>query len=811
MNNNKPSKALKIGIDLRQLIIGSSGGITQLVKGVCEHMFALYPEHQFLVFCTPFNRSLLDYTAEHVRYFSLPIATYFQQVDCIAKEQALDVLFRAYPMEDILQFPLCKQIVLIPDNQHETFPDFFTPDTLRTRRVAFSKALKSAGAIGSISEFARNELQNYPGTFCKDIFLMEPSLQVAHKRGVTDSDLNDVEKGLIPSGDYFLFPANLWKHKNHKRLLEAFRLFLKNNEHRIELIFTGNPSDWQELSREYKDLPVRHLGFVSPELLRILFERAKALVFFSLYEGFGMPLLEAFDAGTPVICSNTTSLPEVGGEAVLTCPPTDTEAMAILMEQILTDEKLKQSLIVNGKARLNAYSWERSAHNLIAACVRVNLQNESDELSSNKPQQLSTPLVSIVTPSFNQGRFLRRTIESVLSQSYPNIEYVVIDGGSTDESVDILRSYGDRFYWESEKDKGQTDAINKGLSRVNGEILAYLNSDDILLPGAIETVVRFFQQNPDCEMVYGNADYIDKEDQFIAAYKTAEYSFDRLMYDCMICQPAAFWCRSVIDKIGCFDEQLNFVMDYDYWIRIAKAGSKICFIHDKLACSRLYPETKTLSSRSAIYKEIFSISHAHTGYVNASFYQGYWHHLIHECNSMANIFLRIELLDAYIKIAWLHHKWDHRNYYRLDHIVAFCRRQAICILNKLGGKQIILDAIAWYKSFFIRKKTVTGFYSDNWIADKLIIAPKKYAPGQVLYMAGVTPQTTVMTIYANNKIIKQFDCLQNERYKVEFSSGLVSGQSITIQFTNFLNESVTGRKLAFLLEDTNIFSEQDTW
>src|SRR5438270_571819 len=115
------------------------------------------------------------------------------------------------------------------------------------------------------------------------------------------------------------------------------------------------------------------------------------------------------------------------------------------------------------------------------------------------------PIVSMVTPSFNQGRFLRRTIDSVLSQDYPHVEYLVFDGGSTDESIDVLRSYGDRFLWTSERDRGQTDAINKGLRRAKGDILAYLNSDDVLLPGAIATVAEHFRKNPAWDVVYGNA------------------------------------------------------------------------------------------------------------------------------------------------------------------------------------------------------------------------------------------------------------------------------------------------------------------
>src|SRR5437016_13220935 len=141
---------------------------------------------------------------------------------------------------------------------------------------------------------------------------------------------------------------------------------------------------------------------------------------------------------------------------------------------------------------------------------------------------MTLPLVSIVTPAYNQRRFLRRTIDSVLNQDYPRIEYFVFDGGSTDQSVDILQSYGARFFWVSQRDHGQSDAINQGLQRARGDILAYLNSDDILLPGAISKVVEHFRGHPDWDLLYGNAHTIDEDDRVLGEYPTAPSDFERL-------------------------------------------------------------------------------------------------------------------------------------------------------------------------------------------------------------------------------------------------------------------------------------------
>ena len=265
------------------------------------------------------------------------------------------------------------------------------------------------------------------------------------------------------------------------------------------------------------------------------------------------------------------------------------------------------------------------------------------------------PLVSIVTPSFNQGRFLRRTIDSVLSQDYPHIEYLVLDGGSTDESVEILRDYGDRFFWRSRRDRGQTDAINQGLRLARGDILAYLNSDDVLLPGAVARVVEYFQQNLGYDLIYGNARHIDEDDRSLGDYPTATYDFDRLLQSCCICQPATFWRRRVLDYIGLFDDSLHFAMDYEYWLRLGRSGGRLVHVPEFLACSRLYAETKTLSARMKVYHEILEVSRRHADDASFSQYYAYWHHRCHERDQGWPRLLRW-LPECHWWLAWLHRR-----------------------------------------------------------------------------------------------------------------------------------------------------------
>jgi len=209
-------------------------------------------------------------------------------------------------------------------------------------------------------------------------------------------------------------------------------------------------------------------------------------------------------------------------------------------------------------------------------------------------EKLTEPLVSIVTPSYNQAKFLERTIQSVLDQDYPNLEYYVIDGGSNDGSVEIIKRYQDRLAgWLSENDQGQTDAINKGFSLCQGEIMAWLNSDDIYLPGAISSAVNFLQENTGVGMVYGDTDLIDRDGRLIGKFNAQQTSYQRMMRGGVyIPQPAAFWRRDLWEQAGPLDPSLYFAMDYDLWVKFAKI-SNIRYNPQTWAAFRIHSEGKT--------------------------------------------------------------------------------------------------------------------------------------------------------------------------------------------------------------------------
>ena len=214
--------------------------------------------------------------------------------------------------------------------------------------------------------------------------------------------------------------------------------------------------------------------------------------------------------------------------------------------------------------------------------------------------------VSIVTPSYQQGQFIERTLQSVASQRKPGleIEHVVFDGGSTDNTVEILKNFSPAVRWVSKKDKGQTDAVNQGIRATDGDVIGWLNSDDIYYPGAIDRVISYFSSHPEVDVVYGMADHIDLEDHPFESYPSEPWDFERLKETCFICQPALFFRRRVVERHGLLDESLNYCMDYEYWLRLGKAGACFGFLEEKIAGSRLYADNKTLGARVKVHKEI---------------------------------------------------------------------------------------------------------------------------------------------------------------------------------------------------------------
>lgn len=227
---------------------------------------------------------------------------------------------------------------------------------------------------------------------------------------------------------------------------------------------------------------------------------------------------------------------------------------------------------------------------------------------------IDNPLVSIVTPSYNMAEYLGEAIESVLSQDYPRIEYIVMDGGSSDDTIELLEGYRDRLLYVSAPDGGAAEAINRGFQMSQGSILAWLNADDFYLPGALSQAVRHLMAHPDLGAVHGEANWVDGEGKMIGRYPTRHCGVAELSRDCCVCQPACFFRREVFQAAGCLDPALHSAFDYDLWIRMAKR-TRFGRIPSCLANSRMHRANKTLSQRDTVFQESFRILKRGYGYI----------------------------------------------------------------------------------------------------------------------------------------------------------------------------------------------------
>ncbi len=228
---------------------------------------------------------------------------------------------------------------------------------------------------------------------------------------------------------------------------------------------------------------------------------------------------------------------------------------------------------------------------------------------------MDQPLVSIITPSFNQASYIEATIRSVLEQDYPALEYIVVDGCSNDGSVDIIQHYADKLaWWVSEKDKGQTDALNKGFLQAKGKILAWINSDDTYEPGAVARAVKYLVENPSKGMVYADTNFIDEKGRVIGRFPAAQTDYNKLRQGYVhIPQQATFFRADLWQQVAPLDPDFYFAMDYDLWVRLAKLAPLAYLPGQVWANFRLHTNGKTFASNDRCWPEMLKVHYRDGG------------------------------------------------------------------------------------------------------------------------------------------------------------------------------------------------------
>ncbi len=252
---------------------------------------------------------------------------------------------------------------------------------------------------------------------------------------------------------------------------------------------------------------------------------------------------------------------------------------------------------------------------------------ESPQLPDPMPDGRPWPRVSIVTPSYNQAQFIEETIRSVLLQGYPDLEYMIIDGGSTDGSVEIIRKYEPWLaYWVSEKDRGQADAINKGWSRATGRVIAWLNSDDYYLSGALAEAMSLWQQFPEASILYGDVVRVDYASREIDRPRRGPFSRDDTLHFWRyrnVQQPAAFFDAGLLGEVGYLDTTLHMIMDYDFVLRTSNRGKQIVHVDRWFTCFRLHDSSKTMSANYRFAREFVRLARRYEPLIRSEVGPGY--------------------------------------------------------------------------------------------------------------------------------------------------------------------------------------------
>jgi len=303
-------------------------------------------------------------------------------------------------------------------------------------------------------------------------------------------------------------------------------------------------------------------------------------------------------------------------------------------------------------------------------------------------------------------------------------------------------------------------------------------------------------------LLYGKAHYIDVDDNVTGDYRTAHYSRQALAEECIVCQPATFWRRSLQDKIGLFDENLHYVMDYDYWLRAANSGAGIDHVEQYLASSRLYADTKTLSARGKIYKELFDICWRHNRYIGRDYFIGYWHYRIYERDGVFAKFLRKKPV-AHMLLGRLSYVYASR-----------CKRSPIkfaeFVLTKLKARREkwLPSGKAVGKSAAPLHAKVRGFYLDNWLMPELHIVNPPPCVGGIGFLQGRSPVVQTVEILADGEPILTQELGENVNTRIELHFPNRPISELNVRFSSHFND-LADRPLSFALEATNMFGEHD--
>lgn len=612
-----PTSPLRIAVNLRQYYKGKIGGMENYVRNVLGRL-----QHHSLTIWVH------NEEVENVRGFApkAEVIGISHQEGAAAIEKGLRAgQFDLFFCPLLVLEPLVvtqPSAVMMPDVQHEFFPEFFEPQVLQWRRQTYGPTALNTDVLFTLSEHAKETIVDKFKIAPEKVAVIHLDADAEFREPAPETPTQAFRNLKLPE-KYLYFPANFWPHKNHSNVFQAMQIASEKGEAGLHLVLSGSPAGGEQAREEVKRLGlagrVHFKGYLDKRVIPEVYRHALGLLFTTKFEGFGIPLLEAFYAGTPAITAHSGSCVEVAGDAAILVDPLAPESIAQGILRLAREPELRTELVAKGRERVKEFSWERAVERTEGAFRKITSP------AYQRPSRISVeewPRIGIVTPTYNMAGFLEETIQSVLSQEYPNLDYVVMDGGSKDGTVEILRKYDGRLRWCSEPDKGQGDAINKGWHALSGDIFAFLNSDDVYLPNALATVAGHFKRNPGVGMIYGEAYHADVTGKVLDRYPTQPFDLQALNSQCYVCQPAAFLLREAYANAGMIDINMHYALDYDLWIRVAKMYG-VRKVDEYLATSRMHMDNKTLSSRRKVYQEIIGTVKREYQYVPYEWVNGY--------------------------------------------------------------------------------------------------------------------------------------------------------------------------------------------
>lgn len=780
---------MKLGINATGLYPGKVGGAEQYLRNILNEL-TNYPEIEVYLFLNETAITTFEETERQKLIWIDLSYNHDAQLKGYIALYNIDVwfcpLFHLIPVDCGIP-----NITTIFDIQQEYFPQNFDRKVLKARKRLTEKTVRRTDLILTISEYSKKTLMEKFGLPDEKIKVTYLDADSSFEKSIDPYILADIKANLPEQ--FILFPANMWPHKNHINLIKGYSIAKKKQELPLKLVFTGaQERESTQIGEAIEASGLRdqivYLGYLPQEHMRYVFRCATMLAFPSLFEGFGIPLVEAMASDLPIICSTSSCVPEIVGDAGILFDGNSPEQIADAILKVYNDPELRDRLIQNGRRRRGLFSWEKCARETIGYIQQMYIPQKAPKLRISKH-----PKVSVITPSYNQGPFIRDTIESVLNQTYDNIEYIVMDGGSTDETVSILKEYGDRIKWVSEKDKGQADAVNKGIAVAKGEIIGWLNSDDTYFPEAVEKAVNAFISHPGYDMIYGEGVYIDKEGRVTDSYNTKMFDYDEFASDCFICQPTAFFTKEIVDKVGGLRTELQLCMDYELWMRIGKVG-KILYIPERIATSRMYEENKTLSRRGEVYPECCREVKRHYGYVPHNWLVGYATYIAETHPQMKRRY--------YYLFLFLRYNYAHPRYF-------FYLLKQYARLRKQAKKPPVLSDPSEMK----------GKYADGWISKQYTIPLMCCGDENELEIKGrhllPFPEPLVITVEALGKK-KHFCVPENGAFQLKLRFASVRHGICPVTITtnqalipSELGESNDTRTLSIIIDDVFFQKAED--